>query len=218
MIPILPLLSKLKLTHFLIIGIGVLIWGFTHYKSKYESEKQTSELRESNFNNILKLTRANDSMRVVNLTFQTDKEVAGYIQQNSTLKNLLSRQGFENERDYRKLEDLTLSRIRYYDSLITSFSATSLVPNIQNGIDGVIKFKDTTDCLNVDSTLEFIDGELTLKNTKKEFTGDILLTRSEGRRTKKFLFFRYGKREVINKASTDCGNVNIQVIEKVDKK
>ncbi|WNH10050.1 hypothetical protein [Thalassobellus suaedae] len=211
------LLKNIKLTHILVLVIITLFVTGTHYKNKYEAEKVTSKLRETNFNQVLKLTKTSDSMQVVNLKFQTSKEVEGYIEQNKTLKELLSKQGFNNARDYKKLEDLTLSSIKYYDSLISSFNASVLVDKIKNNEDGVFEFSKEGKCISVGGNLEFVNGELNVNLTNEAFTGEILLTKSLGRRTKKFLFIRYGKREEKLTATTDCGDVKIQLIEKQTK-
>lgn len=218
---VLSFLSKLKLSHFLIIAIGVLIFGFTYYKSKYEAEKITSELKENNYQEILKLTKQNDSMQVVNLKFQTNKEVEAYIEQNEILKDLLAKQGFNSRRDYKKLEDLTLSSIKYYDSLISSFNASVLVDKIKNDEDGVFEFSKKGECISYDGNVTFINGELNVNTTNEAFTGNVLLTKSLGKRvrgfpSKNFALFRFGKRDEKLTATTDCGDVKIQVIEKVE--
>lgn len=214
--------SKIKLSHLLVIAIGALIFGFTYYKSKYEAEKITSELKENNYQEILKLIKQNDSMQVVNLKFQTNKEIEGYIEQNSTLKELLAKQGFESRRDYKKLEDLTLSSIKYYDSLISSFNASVLVDKIKNNEDGVFEFSKQGECISYDGNVTFSNGELKVNTTNEVFTGNVLLTKSLGKRkngfpSKNFALFRFGKREEKLQATTDCGDVNIQVIEKLVK-
>ena len=210
------LLSRLKLTHFLIIGVIALAVALTHYKGKYESEKETSKLRKENYEEVLKLTRNADSMQVVNLKFQTKQEVESYINQNETLKNLLAKQGFESSRDYKKLQDLTLSSIKYYDSLISSFNASVLVDKIKNDENGVYEFSKQGECISYDGNVTFSDGKLSVITTNESFTGNVLLTKSLGERSKKFLFFRYGKRKENITATTDCGDVNIQVIERLE--
>ena len=217
----LALLSKLKLSHFLALGVLLLALGFMHYKGKYEAEKVTSEIKDSNYNEVLKLTKQNDSMQIVNLKFQNNQEVESYINHNETLKNLLAKQGFESSRDYKKLENIHLSSITYYDSVLTTLNANKILDNIKNNEDGILPFHNKGKCIETKGNFEYKDGNLNYNLTSQEFKGNILVTRSEGKRTKgfpskKFALFRYGKKEVVNKATTDCGDVKVQVIEKVE--
>lgn len=209
------ILSKIKLWHILLIAFIVLVAATTHYRSKYISEKETSKIRKENFINLMKLQKLTDSMQVVQLKFQTQREIENYIEQNEDLKYLLKKQGIEKD----KVNSLILSQQTFIDSLKKSFNASKLVDNIRNDIPGVFTFKDSTKCINVEGDVSYKDNLLDINITKKEITSKILLTESKGRRkpVKWLLGLRLGKREINKTATTNCGNVDVQIIEKVNK-
>lgn len=211
----LAIISKIKSSHILAIVVVVLAVGFTHFKSKYESEKETSKIRKDNFDNILKLQNEKDSLQVIHLQFQKNAELESYIEQNSTLKSLLNKQGIE-AKEYKRLQSLTFNKISYYDSLISTYNANSLIENIKTDTPGIVQFEKIGKCITTKGNVTFENGELNVNLTGESFNGNILITKKLGKRSKKFLFFRYGKRKEELKASTDCGDVKTQIIEKVE--
>lgn len=107
--------------------------------------------------------------------------------------------------------------IKYIKTVHRDIDASDIVVETIQKNDTSFTFMDTTGCFLIEGRTDiFLDKPITTI-THKEYINTSQYFLYKGKRAKKFLFFRVGKRKMALRIVPECGEESIEIIEVIKK-
>lgn len=202
-------LGRLRLTHFLVIAIIVLVGLTSILLGDIKVQKQEKLRQKDNYTNLRDL----DSLKIAHLTFKTTQEIEDYVDSNRELSKMISEQKLK----IRKLQKLVYQKQTYIDNVVRTTNISKIVSNIKNDIPSIVAWKDSTECLIVGGDVTYKDDTLSVNVTKRKFNNTILISQSWRRSTRNIWTRIFGRKIGTIKATSKCGDTETIIIDKTKK-
>lgn len=199
-------LGRLKLKHFLIIGLIVSIAFSVWTLGEVKYQKSEKDRQSDNFNNL----RDIDSLKVAHLSFKSTGELKNYIESKRELSEMVDEQNIK----IRKLQNIVYQKQTYIDNRNRSSDVTNIVENINNDISSTAKWNDSTECLYIEGDVTYKDSLLKVNINKRKFDNTILITGSWRRNPRNLWTRIFGRKIAIAKATSKCGESETIIIDK----
>ena len=205
----LAFLARLKLVHFLAIGLIALV-GFAFWalgEIKYQKSERDRQM--DNYENLRDL----DSLQVAFLTFRTNEEMEDYIKSNKDLNDLLTEQDIK----LRKVNSIIYQKQQYIDNLNNRLDVTGLVEKVRKDIPAKMNWVDSTECLTIKGNVEYKNDSLAVNVTSRKFDNKIAIIGGWQRDQRNFFTRIFGRKKATVTASSKCGTAQTIIIEKQKK-
>lgn len=202
-------LSRLSLTHFLVIAI-ILLVGFTSILiGNLKVQKQEKLRQMDNYTNLRDL----DSLKIAHLTFKTTQEIEDYVDSNRELSKMISEQKLK----IRKLQSIIFQKQEYIDNKIRTTDISGILEDVKNNIPSKAIWKDSTECLVIGGNVTYKNDTLSVNVTERKFDNTILISQSWRRSTRNLWTRVFGRKIGTIKATSKCGDTKTVVIDKTKK-
>ena len=199
------LLRNLRLVGYAVL-IALVIWFYKDYAyQRAENVRQTENARQLRLADSLKYTE-----QILKLS-----ELKDYLAyQNPDLKKKLEADKIKLAR----IESIISQTLHYKDSAATTQDLAELLKAIKGKTPSRTTFTDSTACLTNKGYLEYVNDSLKIVFTSREFKNKADAVVYWQRRQWTFLGFKtrfLGKKEVISKTYSPCGDIKTTKIEKL---
>ena len=202
-------LSKLRLTHFLVIALIALVAFSMWALGEIKFQKSEKNRQKDNYENLRDL----DSVKTAFLEFRTTKELEDYIQTNQELANTLEAEKIKT----RRIRSIITQKQKYIDSITQRMDVSGLVENIRKDIPAKAKWKDSTECLTVRGSVEYKNDSLSVNVDDRQFKNTNHIIGHIERKKWSFLGIKtrlFGKKRAVVTATSSCGDNETIIIEK----
>jgi len=190
----------------LVVLLGAAVWFYKDWQfQKQENVRQTENARQ---------LRMQDSLRFANQIL-TSREISEYLKySNSELKQLLDQANIRENR----LQSILSVQYKYQDQTAKQYDVSKILEAIKEKKEFTVPFVDTTKCMTIKGNVHYLNDNLSVNITDREFknkTDNVVYWK---RREWKFLGIKttfLGKKEFTAKTFDQCGE---SLITKVEKK
>lgn len=200
-------ISKIKWTYLLIIGLAAFsFWAW----DQIQFQKSEKNRMNDNYENL----RDQDSLKISQLVFRTNKEIQDYIDSNNDLEELIYDQNIK----IRKLNKIIYQKQTYIDTFTRKTNVSQIIKYIREDVESVSKWTDSTECLVIKGDVTYKNDSLMVNVNKREFRNKIAITGSWERNKWSFLglweWRLFGRKKATAKATSKCGESETIIIER----
>lgn len=206
---LLNLISKLKLQHFLIIGVVLLgITTVNLWKSK-ERYKADSIRVSHNFDELRDL----DSLKVASITLKTNRELKSFVDSNKELRKIVKSKNIK----IKNLENVILQKQTYVDTTVRTKYIEKIVYGVRNDVKTVVEWEDSSECLLIKGNVVYEADSLSVNIYEREYTNNMSIIGVLERPQRNILTRWFGKKTAKVTVTSSCGDTETVIIDKVKK-
>lgn len=207
---ILTFLSKIKLMHWLILGLVLLSLLVAFLFNSLKKEKAESERQEQNYEQL----RDFDQKKIASLEFKNKIEFEDYLNSSQKIRDLLNQQKKENNIKIKQLNSVIYQQQIHIDTTSSKENVTEIVKYIREDKPFKKYWTDSTKCLILKGNLTYKNNSLISEITYKKFTNEMILTGHWLRPQKNWFTRNFGKRYATSTVTSTCGETKTIILNK----